>query len=364
MRVTLSLTNNKKQQQSFNGSISKISKFPTALILSDLDGTWLCQNSEARAKLDKGVQDLISIYDEKGLNVLLGYISARPPARVLKEKLPEPNLSITYNGGTIHEGLPYEWKKPFKSWVSLNDKFNFDSKKVLDLAKKLGQKNEFSNLEIKSVGEVVNNPSADDCKYVATICIPLDSIKLAPTETKAILDEKTFKVPSEINKYVATIKANLDKQGTIYEINQPYLFSGKPIIMFDISTPVANKGSAVDFLLDELKIEHKNVIVAGDGGNDIVMMTNKEILEGDGRNLVIIGQNSELREKTSKNYKSPVLMRPGTEASSLGVLQGIKNYLSEIFERVKPEAEQALKNELKQDSAQKWAEYYDCSTIG
>lgn len=352
------------KQQSFKGSIKNISKYPTALILSDLDGTWLCKDAAARAKLDAGVQELMDTYDKKGLNVLLGYITARPPARLLKEALPESHLSVTYNGGTIHEGLPIEGKKPFGAWLSLNDKFNFDSSKVLSLAKKLGQDSKFNNLEIKSVGEVVNNPSADDCKYVATICIPINSIKLAQKETAAMLDEKTFKVPSQVNKYVAALKSNLKKQGVVYDINKPYLFSGKPIVMFDISTPFANKGNAVDFLLDELKIERNNVIVAGDGGNDIVMMANKLSPEGDGRKLVVIGPNAQLRGEASGKYKSTVIMRPDTEPSSLGVLQGIKNYLSEIFEKVKPEAEQALQNESKRQSAQKWAEYYNDRLVG
>lgn len=370
--LNFSVTNNyssktnyfNNKPQSFKGSIKNISKYPTALILSDLDGTWLSSNPQARAALDKGIQELASVYDQKGLNVIWGYVTARPPARLMKEGLPESNLSLTYNGGTIHKGLPLEGKKPLRAWVKLNDKFNFDSAEILSTAKSLGKSSKFSNLEIKSVGEVVNNKSADDCKYVATVCIPVESIKLAPKETAAIFDEKTFKVPSQVNKYVNALKKNLQKQGVVYDINKPYLFKGKPIIMFDISTPTANKGSAVDFVLNEFKINRQNVIVAGDGGNDIVMMANKEAPEGDGRKLVVIGPNSELRQEASKKYKSSVLMRPDTESSSLGVLQGIKNYLSEIFERVKPEAELALEKDLKMQSAKKWAEYYNAELIG
>ncbi len=167
----------------------------------------------------------------------------------MKENPPKPNFSLTYNGGYIHEGFPVEGKEPLPEWKALNETCNFDSKEVIDIAKETGKEKEFSNLQIKTVGEVVNNFAADDCKYIATICIHKDSIKLEKDESESILEEKSFAVPKQVNKYIDSIKNELQKRDMTFEFNKPYLFKGEPYVMFDIATPYADKGKAVAFLL-------------------------------------------------------------------------------------------------------------------
>ncbi len=61
---------------SFKGNVERMEVFPTVLVLSDMDGTWLCKDKKAREELDNGIQELIKTYDNKGLNVLLGYVTA------------------------------------------------------------------------------------------------------------------------------------------------------------------------------------------------------------------------------------------------------------------------------------------------
>jgi len=342
---------------SFQGSIDRMQVCPktTVLVLSDMDGTWLCKDQKAREDLDKGIQ--VNIYDTKGLNVLFGYVTARPPVRLMKENPPVPNFSLTYNGGYIHEGFPTEGKEPLSEWTALNETCNFDSKEVIDLTKEIGKEKEFSNFKIKTVGEVVKNLAADDCKYIASICIHKDSIVLDKDESSIILEDKTFKVPKQVNNYINRIKEELEQKNVNFEVNKPYLFKGEPYVMFDIATPYANKGKAVDFLVKDLKLNSENLIIAGDGGNDDVMMTSTDAPEGDGRKLIVVGPNSSLRTSAALKSGNLVTIRPNDEHSSTGVLKGIKSHLQEIYERLEPETKQALDDERQIKSSISHAEH-------
>lgn len=303
----------------------------------DFDGTYQdSKHPETQQTLEKGLAELRAEYAKKGINFMPSIVTARPKVRLMKEHpSSEIQWSITQNGGEIINGLPTPEKADYESWKKLNESTGFNAKRVQDIVFDLAKNPEFLNLKILKVADVVNNPAASECEYMQPFCIALDDIKLGNKETKACLTDSEYKVPNQIKKFVSRLSQELNNQGIQFELNSPYLFKGKPYIMFDVATPYANKGRAIDFLLKELDILPENVIVAGDGGNDIAMMRPLDSKsKGDGRSLIILGENKELIKQVKKLSNDTVIIRPASEPSSIGVLEGLKMHLERIAKRI------------------------------
>jgi hydroxymethylpyrimidine pyrophosphatase-like HAD family hydrolase len=311
------------------------------LFLSDLDGTWLSKNPQNRAQLDAGVQRLRDEYREQGIDLQFGYITARPPARVAQEHLPQPDWTVTFNGGWIHPGVANG--PQLEAWENRNKQSGFTAQLALDTLQGLLQQPAYRNLKFHTVGQVVKNPAADECPYVSSLCFDQSSIALTPNEqTDAnhngqpdLFETDTYRAPQQIQNLMNDLSASLARRGVQFQMSPAYLFSGMPYVMLDVGSPVADKGNAVAFLADLKKIPASHVIVAGDGGNDIAMM---RALDGsdDGRRAIVVGCDPNLHAAASKLQNA--IIAPADEDSSLAVLAGLSQHLAAIKAQLSPNA--------------------------
>ncbi len=313
------------------------------LFLSDLDGTWLSKDPANRAKLDQGVQDLRDEYRPKGVDLKFGYVTARPPERVAKENLPTPDWTITFNGGRIDQGRGIKpdsvggWSKssPLQEWEELNDQSGFSAQHALSECREILAEGEFGSLSVQTIGEVIGNPAADDCNNAAHLCFNLADIQLAEhekTDANAndipdIFETATFEAPSQIAALAERLNEQLSEDGVELDISPVYLFHGKPYAMIDVATPVANKGEAVDFLRRREGVSPENLIIAGDGGNDISMMRDPSG-QDDGRRAIIVGADAKLRE--AGKGLSHGIIQEAPQDSAVGVLNGLRDHLEAI----------------------------------
>ncbi len=301
------------------------------LFVSDLDGTWLNKDARIRELIDTEVPGLVKKYADKGIELIFGYVTGRPPERLISENLPQPNWSITYNGASIHQGLPAPEKKPFAPWEFMQKMSRFNSGEVKEAIKELKKLDKYKNFDIKPMSEILNSPCVNASKYTQPFCIISESIKLSDKEkSDSVLEEKSYRTPDQVNEFIGELKESLSKKGVKYDITDPYLAKNLPSssIVIDVSGRFAQKGAAVEFLRNILGIKPENTIIAIDGGNDVSMIKN------DGRCVTVVGPNSPLRTNAALQMKNRVELRSSEEASSIGVLQGLKNHLTEIYDRI------------------------------
>jgi hydroxymethylpyrimidine pyrophosphatase-like HAD family hydrolase len=312
------------------------------LFLSDLDGTWLSPNKANRAALDEGVKALQDEYRPRGIDLEFGYVTARPPERVAKENLPTPSYTITFNGGRIDQGSGVlaakgGWTKsqPLNSWEELNKATGFTATQALGECKELLATGNFGQLTVQTIGEVIQNPAADDCDYAAHLCFDLSKVELTEAEKKDangnqipdIFEPETFEAPAQLKALTGAMHKGLDQDGYQHEISPLYLFHGKPYAMVDVATPLANKGVAVDFLRQQQGVDPENLIIAGDGGNDISMMRDPKGKD-DGRRAIVVGPETKLRQ--AAKGLSHAILAPADKDCSLGVLDGLRTHLEQI----------------------------------
>lgn len=313
------------------------------LFLSDLDGTWLSRNPESRKKLDEGVVALKDEFHERGIDLEFGYVTARPGKRVVDESLPAPDWTITYNGGFIHEGQAgtlqpdgtYRDLAPLPAWEQRNQESGFSASRTVKLVKKLVQRPEYRNLMLQTVGQVVHTPASDACPWLAVLCFDEKSIRLTADEAADrngngrpdVFEKETFQTPAQIRSLVSELQHELDARGVHYQMSPVYPFLGKPITMFDVSSPVANKGKAIEFLMNQEGITADHVIIAGDGGNDIAMMRAQDGHD-DGRRAIVVGGEASLYEAAS--HLEHAILQPAEMDCSEAVLDGLRKQLEAI----------------------------------
>lgn len=313
------------------------------LFLSDLDGTWLSKKPENRAKLDKEILEIRDEYRTRGVDLKFGFITARPPQRTAKENLPAPDWTVTYNGAKISRGGPgkkapsgeFVAQEADKNWVETNRATGFNTLTAARQLDGLLEQKQFSNLTIKTVGEVVDNPSADANEFTAAICVDQESIKLTKSEKRDankngipdLFEAETFTPPKQLQRLVKALDQKLEEEGVGHQVSPLYLFHGKPYVMFDVASPHANKGDAVSFLQQQEQVTPEHTIVAGDGGNDIAMMTGPDGKD-EGRRSIVVGGDAGLTGAAAKLRNS--ILRPAKEDSSLGVLAGLRQHLDAI----------------------------------
>ncbi len=313
------------------------------IFLSDLDGTWLSPKAENIALLNRGVEQLKKQYREKGIDLKFGYITARPPSRVEQEPLPEPDWTISYNGGYIHRGFgghrkedgTFEVDPPLESWEQLNKLSGFDARVVKQIMHQLLQRPEYKGLKVHTVGEVVGNPDADANPYTVALAFEDSSLQLTESEAEDrdangipdSLEADHFRTPNQLRKLVADLADELDKRGISYQLSPVYPFNGKPMVMLDAAAPLVSKGDVVEFLMATEHVSPDHLVVAGDGGNDISMMRDVSGHD-DGRRVIVVGNNRLLRQKVEGVEHA--IVRPPQEDSAIGVLKGLRQHLAEI----------------------------------
>lgn len=313
------------------------------LFLSDLDGTWLSKDPKNRQALDEGVQVLKDEFRQRGVDLEFGYVTARPPVRVAAEKLPEPDWTLTYNGGFIHQGTPgafgpdgaYVVRPQLRQWQNLNEATGFEAAVAMASLKHVLADPRYAGLQVKTVGEVVGTPAADACPAVAHLCIDETSVALTPEERvdangngrPDVFEKESFRAPEQVRHLVDDLSASLQQQGVQFRVSPIYPFAGKPIVMFDVASPHADKGRAVEFLRDLEGVAADHVIIAGDGGNDIAMMRRHDGSD-DGRRAIVVGGEKALYDAALQLRN--VVARPAEEDCSLGVLAGLREHLEDI----------------------------------
>lgn len=313
------------------------------LFLSDLDGTWLSKDPANRKALDEGVLQLRDEFRSRGVELEFGYVTARPPARVAHEKLPTPDYTITHNGGFIHHGEAgatdaegkFEMHPPLRQWQQLNEATGFQASVALAGLQHLLALPQYENLQMQTVGHVVGNLAADACPSVASLCFREESVALTPEERKDangngrpdLFEKEHFQTPTQVRNLLDDLARDLEKQGVQFRFSPAYPFAGKPYVMFDASSPIADKGRAVEFLRDLEGVEPEHVIIAGDGGNDIAMMRSTDGTD-DGRRAIVVGGEKALYDAAGKLRHT--IARPPEEDCSLGVLRGLRQHLEEI----------------------------------
>jgi HAD superfamily hydrolase (TIGR01484 family) len=313
------------------------------LFLSDLDGTWLSKSPSNRAQLDREIFEIRDEYADKGLDLKFGYITARPPERVEKESLPTPDWTVTYNGAQVNVGDPGDFNgnglftehQRFDKWDQKNEKTGFEAEAAYGELRNLLRTEKFSNLSFKTVGQVVQNPAADANQFTTSLCFDQAQVRLTPEEKKDlnnngvadVFEAETFQAPEQIKELAQTLGAKLADAGIGHQVSPAYLFHGKPYIMFDVASPLANKGEAVSFLQQEERVTPEHVIVAGDGGNDISMMTGRNGRD-EGRRSIVVGGDSGLVSAAS-GLKNAII-QPAELDSAQGVLSGLRQHLDSI----------------------------------
>ena len=299
----------------------------TVLFLSDLDGTWLSPNPENRKALDEGVQELKQEAASEGVDLQFGYISARPLERIQQEDLPKSDWTVADNGGYVYQGKEV---KVSEDWEAHKQTFGFRADRAFEIAHELLKDPRFSGLALSSVGQVVNNPAADACPELATLCIHNDSIHLGSGEKPRHLEAESFRAPRQVQEFAHELSAQLKAEGAKFELSPVYPFHGKPYTMFDLAS--VDKGDAIQYLRDQQKISPDHVIIAGDGGNDIAMMLDNEGHD-DGRRAIVVGDNSHLR-KAAKHVENAIIQDPEQDCS-LAVLDGLRQHVHQIVDQLR-----------------------------
>jgi len=308
------------------------------LFFSDLDGTCLehrlpaTLEREAEQAMGAGIDALDNQCKAQGIDLIRGYITARPPSRIISQKLPDADFTITHNGALIYEGLPTHEKKPLASWLSVQQSSGFYPRQVKDLALTLG-KNRYPALKITTIEEVLGIPKHEADMFQVQFCVAADSIPLQRDETPKQFSQSSFKAPQQLLNFYTDLCRQLHAKGISFQSTPPYPSSLKnlPYLQFDISAPKADKDNALAFLMKTLDVRPDHLIVAGDGQNDTDLKIN------DGRKVIVVGPNQALRRDVAQAV-SPrnVVFRPSREVSSLGVLNGLKAQLQAIQEEKSP----------------------------
>ena len=377
LNSAITAPNNQNKGMSFTGArlpVPKLKpdefipnyKLTTFLLASDIDGTWKSAKPEL-AKYSKILDNAIIQISENcakvGINFHYGQVTARPAARVVSENITPGQFTMTDNGTTIWQGAPRLVTRPIaQEWEKIHKDSGFETDRLLGLVYGLLPNPRFRGMEVETVGVVVKNPAADGCKYIASLCIPNESIKLdaAKGETAEIFDKANYKTPSQVKEYMAELESQMKELGINYQISPAYLFSGKPYVMFDIAAPHANKGDAVRYMAKNL--DPKNVIVAGDGGNDIAMMDN------DGRSVIVVGNDKQLKDSVAKLTNNLVVIEDDAEKPcSIALLDGLVKVLKtkshELFEKglikSEPDLDHLVLEPRANDSATAWKDYFN-----
>lgn len=323
-------------------------KLTDVVFLSDIDGTWI-DNSEreenvkpALFAINNWVQGLKEKFEKKGIKLMHGYATGRPPDVVASLGLPESEYNIFLNGGEITKGLSKDKRTRFTPWVEENKKFGFNPDIILECVKELAPGKNRKNPQVKPIAEVINNNESNSCNFMKTFCMVDASIDKTPEEIKQ--NTPLYK-SKHVQGYISRLKQKMEEKGQIegknFVIVGPYQGFGKEGVVFDVATPVANKGDAIKFLMTSLdknkKVSPDQLIIACDGGNDLPMCNDKDHQNGDGRRLIILGNNKELKEKALSLKENKVVIRPPEEMSSLGVIRGLQMHLDDIATKLKSE---------------------------
>lgn len=223
------------------------------ILATDLDGT-LVGDSE-------GLQQLLKFYDEQVYDVTLIYITGRYFDSALSlidsEKLPVPDILVTDVGTTIHIGENFEKDRDWEA-------------RMLE---------HWKPEEIDAIASTV------------------------PGLTKQpLLLENRCSYYVEEKQPVDEFQKKLESSGIPYKM----IFSGGRDV--DIVPMPSGKGQALQYLLAKYKIRDAKLLVAGDSGNDLEMLTLgfPSVIVGNAHPELLETEEHPLIFRATKGYASGI----------------------------------------------------------
>ncbi|BDR57370.1 Cof-type HAD-IIB family hydrolase [Xylocopilactobacillus apis] len=216
------------------------------LVLTDLDSTLLTSDNE----VPKQFYELIPQLEDLGVTIA---IASGRPLITLKNLFPDPKMVlICDNGGLIY----YNGKIRFKSLIPVN--------------------------EYQSMISLVNRKT----KAVPIVCgldagyIPVNFPRVAERLTSFFKELRLVDDMSKLNVEADKFTAfSIDQQSrkTYQQVMEPALSTKYSVVVgsdeaVDVMNKGINKGSAVKFLGEQLKIEPQKMMAFGDAENDASML--------------------------------------------------------------------------------------------
>lgn len=265
------------------------------IIATDLDRTLLPNGKD---KLSKGSYELFNKLVKKN-KIKLIFVSGRPKESILnslkKYKIPKPLFCIS-NVGTII----YEYKKgrlvEYTSWTAFLEKTK-----------------EFNDFKIKEKLKEIKDLTLQEKRYLNKFKV---SSYLKNLKKKDI-------VLKEIKKKLKNTSYTL-----IYSVDE-----NTKLGLIDVMHKNANKIEALTYLIEKIKINKKNILVAGDSGNDFSMLLSglKGVLVNNSSKDV---KNQLKKQVRKKGLEKKVYFAKGFEFESIslngnyvsGIIEGAKNF--------------------------------------
>ncbi|MGO1060459.1 HAD-IIB family hydrolase [Planococcus sp. FY231025] len=188
------------------------------ILATDLDGTLVGD--------PEGLQQLLNFYEEQAYDVSLVYITGRYYDSVIglieQEHLPMPDVLVTDVGTSIYAGQPFQ-KDP--EWAA-RMREGWQPERIESIA---------ASIEGLTKQPL---PLENRCSYFADDAGPVEELKL-----------------------------QLEEAG----ISHKLVFSGGRDV--DVLPHRSGKGKALEYLLEKYQIEDAKLLVAGDSGNDLEMLS-------------------------------------------------------------------------------------------
>lgn len=300
------------------------------LIATDLDG------SLAHGTRDN-ILELNSIFKENNFTVV--YVTGRDLKKfreltktVYKEmgvKLYPPHYLVTLNGIRIYQFrrpylLPFKrfWRS--KHWPR-SIKNGWSKKKCYEAFQVASQKHRFSN-DLPAIVDVRYKPTAfhlETCVH----CKSLDVIKQTIEEECALRNTKVNVIFDYLEKHYVDLGLKVldaidrPKADIIREMRDET--EGLYVSALSATT----KGEAVDYLRKKIGLQKYQVIAAGDGGNDLQLLTK-------GFNSIVVKNAHPILlkaqlDKLSEEEKTDIIFVESEGAK--GLLEGIKIVLDKSF---------------------------------
>lgn len=271
------------------------------LLASDLDGTLLPTHKALRPQVFQHLR-------RQSPWLSYGVITGRPQRSTFSLALPrQTSFVMTDNGGEFYRQRPLSSRKPHFDamqapashsedlvWDGLNRQSNFNKALIKRLALGVAHK---QGLPMVAFDDLAQEPSSEN---KLTLVVPVKSL---------------------LETYIHRLTRVLQQQlpASQWTIHPPYLDKtpqGQAALFLDISTPLANKGTALQYELVRQGWDPRHVVVAVNGGNDI------ELLQNDGRYAILAGNDPLLHQEALRRMPPDKIFV--TNTPGFGVLEALR----------------------------------------
>lgn len=268
------------------------------LLCTDLDRTLLPNGPQPESKQARILFDKLVRHPE----VTLTYVTGRDPRLVenaIKEfSIPHPDFVIADVGASIYQLKPNEWEHWPKWDTYISHAWGkYTHNDLKELLKP------FSELLLQEESK----QSTFKLSYYASLSI-----------SKTVL----------IDKIKAIFLKNQINANLIWSIDEE-----KNIGLLDVLPGNAGKREAIDFLSTELGFEHKEVVFAGDSGNDMSVMASpiQSVLVANASDDV---KQEAIKQAKGNNCEQQLYLAQGNFHAlngnyASGILEGVVHYMNQ-----------------------------------